>query len=57
MLDRLFKGVVRTTVNIATLPVAIAEDALFGVAKVSEGKRLATAEKLDQIKREAGGDD
>jgi hypothetical protein len=53
----LFGKLVRTTVNVAILPVAIARDAVCVVADAGEGKfGPATKGALAQLKREAEDD-
>ena len=49
----LFGQLVRTVVNVATLPVAVAKDVLtLGGAATGEDKPY-TVQKLEQLKREA----
>lgn len=47
----LFGKIVRTTINVATLPVAVVKDT-FTLGNVGCG-RPYTVQKLEQIKREA----
>lgn len=53
---KLFGQIVRTVVNVATLPVAVAKDVftLGGIA--TENGQPYTVEKLKQIKDEASDD-
>lgn len=54
---KFFGQLVRTVVNVVTVPVAVAEDAL-AVAKTTIGEPLpkhsATMEHLEKLKQEAG---
>lgn len=54
----LFGALVRTAVNVATLPVTVAVDAVAVMADASEGKMPAprTRKLLRQIKEEANAD-
>lgn len=56
MLSNLFGQVIRTVVNVATLPVAVAKDVVSAGGTLDGNGRPHTAEKLDQIKREASPD-
>ena len=47
---KLFGQLIRTTVNIATLPVAVVKDA---VTLCNFGEKSETAEHLEKIKEEA----
>ncbi len=49
----LFGKLVRTTINLATLPVAVVKDAVTLGGVASEQDKPYTIQKLDQIKREA----
>lgn len=51
----LFGAIVRTVVNVATLPLAVAKDVVFVMADAGEGDNPGrrTAAKLEQIKEEA----
>lgn len=50
----LFGRVVRTAVNVVTLPVAVAKDTVMAMADAGwEGVGHRTAKKLQQIKDEA----
>lgn len=53
MLDKLFGAVVRTTVNVALLPVAVAKDAITLGGTTTDRRRSYTAAHLDKIKDEA----
>ena len=49
----LFAAIVRTVVNVATLPLAVVKDALTLGGVVVDEPKSYTEQKLDQIKREA----
>lgn len=51
----LFGAIVRTVVNVATLPIAVAKDVVMSAADAGEGEDLGqrTAAKLEQIKKES----
>lgn len=51
----LFGALIRTAVNVATLPVAVAKDTVMAFNDSVDGKDIGqrTADKLEQIKREA----
>jgi hypothetical protein len=50
---RLFGQIVRTAVNVATLPVAVVKDVFTMGGIVTENGQPYTVEKLKQIKDEA----
>lgn len=52
----LFAQIVRTAVNVATLPVAIIRDAISLAGATDNNGRPHTADQLDKIKREASDD-
>jgi hypothetical protein len=54
----LFGALVRTTINVVTLPVAVAKDAICVLADAADGKDpgTRTAKKIQQIKDEADAD-
>lgn len=51
----LFGAIVRTVVNVATLPVAVVKDAVMAPADAGEGRSVGerTAEAVQKIKDEA----
>jgi hypothetical protein len=53
----LFGAIVRTVVNVATLPVDIAKDVITLGGAASEQDKPYTVQKLEKIKREADEDD
>ncbi len=53
MFGELFGQVVRTVVNVATLPVSVAKDVVTLAGAIDNNGKPHTAEKLEQIKREA----
>lgn len=52
----LFGAIVRTAVNVVTLPVAVAKDVLTLGGTVTEQTKPYTVQKLEQIKEEADDD-
>jgi len=54
----LFGAVVRTVVNVATLPVAVAKDAVYVMEDAASGQPLGgrTREAIETIKEEANDD-
>jgi hypothetical protein len=52
----LFGALVRTAVNVVTLPVAVAKDVITLGGVASDNGRSYTVEKLKQIKDEASED-
>jgi hypothetical protein len=52
----LFGALVRTAVNVATLPVAVAKDAVTLGGTITD-ERSAVAEALERLKREAESDE
>jgi hypothetical protein len=48
----LFAAIVRTTINVATLPVAVVKDVVT-LGKIGSSEKPYTLEKLEQIKSEA----
>lgn len=53
---KLFGQLIRTVVNVATLPVAVVTDAVTFPARVMDDKGSATLEHLEKLKREAEED-
>lgn len=52
---KIFGQIVRTAVNVATLPVSVARDTVMLMADASDGKVApATRANLERLKREAG---
>lgn len=49
----LFGRIIRTTVNVATLPVAIVKDVYTFGGIATDQRECYTAQKLEQIKEEA----
>jgi hypothetical protein len=49
----LFGKLVRTTVNVATLPVAVVHDVVSLAGAIDNNGKSHTAEHLERIKREA----
>jgi hypothetical protein len=49
----LFKALVRTIINVATLPAAIIKDAVTLGGAATDQSKPYTVKKLDQIKRES----
>jgi len=49
----LFGKIIRTTVNLATLPVAVAKDVITLGGIATEQSKTYTEQKLEQIKEEA----
>lgn len=49
----LFSAIVKTTINVATLPVALAKDTLTLGGTLTEKDKTYTEKKLEQIKKEA----
>ena len=54
----IFGAIVRTVVNVATLPIAVAKDVVFVMADAGDGDSPGrrTVAKLEQIKDEADAD-
>ena len=53
---KLFGQLIRTVVNVATLPVAVAQDALTLGGTITEQDKPYTVQALEQLKREAQED-
>lgn len=53
----LFGAIVKTVINVATLPVAIAKDVITLGGAATEQDKSYTAQKIEQIKEEADEDD
>lgn len=53
---KLFGQIVRTVVNVATLPVAITKDVVTLGGVITEQRKPYTAQKLDDIKDDAAED-
>jgi hypothetical protein len=49
----LFSAIIKTAINVATLPVDIVKDAITLGGISTEQDKPYTAQKLDQIKRDA----
>ena len=54
---KLFGQIIRTAVNVVTLPVAVVKDIMTLGGIITENGRPYTAVKLQQIKDEARDDD
>ena len=52
----LFSAIVRTAVNVVTLPVDVVKDVVTLGGSFTEDGKSAIGKKLDQIKREADDD-
>jgi hypothetical protein len=52
----LFGAIIRTAVNVATLPVDVVKDVVTLGGVATENGKSSTLEKLKQIKREADED-
>ena len=53
----LFAALVRTTVNVVTLPVAVAHDIVTLCGIIDDNGRPHTSDHLDKLKREAEDSD
>ncbi len=55
---KIFGQIIRTAVNVTTLPVDVVKDALMSLSDAAEGEDIGhrTIEKLQQIKDEADED-